>query len=312
MTSTLLIAALVWWAILSVFAILYRGLRWSAEIQHRLTESFAPIEQAPRGRRSWSRLLNRQLNRFSLSEQVERQLSATHTNLTVAEYWVIQGGAALFGVMIGWLISGQLLGGLLLGVVGWLMPGLVIRRRQAWRVQRFADQLPDMLSMLVGSLRAGYGLLHACRVIQQEMPDPMATEFDQVLKETMLGYSINDALDHLVERINNEDLELVVTSIHVQNEVGGSLADVLETISGTIRERIQILGALRAMTAQQRMTGWMMTLMPFGLATIMMLINPTYMMTMFQPGWTLLIPISAVVMIVIGNIVMRFVVKIEV
>jgi tight adherence protein B len=144
------------------------------------------------------------------------------------------------------------------------------------------------------------------------MPDPMATEFDQVLKETMLGYSITDALDHLVERMNNEDLELVVTSIHIQNEVGGSLADVLETISGTIRERIRILGEIKAMTGQQRMTGWMMTLMPFGLALVMMLINPGYMMGLFQPGWTLLIPISAVIMIVIGNIVMRMVVKIEV
>lgn len=311
MTNHILITLLVWWTIFSLFVILYRGLHWTTEIQHRLAQSFAPIEPAPQSRRSFSHLRN-YLNGFSLSERTERQLSATGIKLTVAEYWMLQGGASLLGLTIGWLISGQLLSGLLLAIVGWLIPGLVLRRRQAWRVQRFAEQLPDMLSILVGSLRAGYGLLQACRVIQQEMPDPMSTEFDQVLKETMLGYSINEALDHLVERMNSEDLELVVTSIHVQNEVGGSLAEVLDIITGTIRERIQILGAIRAMTSQQRMTGWMMTLMPFGLATLMMLINPTYMMSMFQPGWMLLIPTSSAVMIVIGNIVMRLVVKVEV
>jgi tight adherence protein B len=312
MTIGIFIALLIAGAVLAVFKALHNSLRWTNEVQQRLASSFAAAAVQPRPRRSFALSVNRPLGRFSLSTRIEQQLTATHTKLTVTEYLMIQVGSALLGLILGWLISGLFLSGLMLAVVGWMAPSLVLRRRQAQRAKQFADQMPDMLSMLVGSLRAGYGLLHACRVIQQEMPDPMATEFDQMIKETMLGYSINDALDHLVERMGNEDLELVVTSIHIQNEVGGSLADVLETISGTIRERIRILGEIKAMTAQQRMTGWMMTLMPFGLATIMMLINPGYMMGLFQPSWILIIPIGAVLMIVIGNIVMRMVVKIEV
>jgi tight adherence protein B len=201
-----LTALLVAGAVASVFVALRRWLRWTDEVQQRLADSYAAAEAGTRTRRPLSFALNRQLGRLSLGSRLEQQLTATHTNLTVAEYWMIQSGCALAGLAIGWLISGRFLSGLLLAAVGWVLPIMMLRRRQAQRSKQFADQLPDMLSMLVGSLRAGYGLLHACRVIQQEMPDPMAAEFGQALKETTLGYSVGDALDHLVERMGNEDL----------------------------------------------------------------------------------------------------------
>jgi tight adherence protein B len=306
------IALLVAGAVLCVFVALYRGLRWANEVQQRLARSLVVADAEPRLASQMATRVNQRLGRFSLIARLEQQLTVTQTNLTVVEYLAIQAGCALLGLGAGWLFSGQPIGGLGLAVLGWMAPGFVLRQRQARRVKAFADQMADMLSLLVGSLRAGYGLMHACRVIQQEMPEPMASEFALVLRETMLGYSVNEALDHLVERMNNEDLELVATSIRIQNEVGGSLADVLDTISGTIRERIKIAGEIQAMTAQQRMTGWMMTLLPVALAGVMMLINPDYMMGLFEPGWTLIIPIGSVIMIVIGNIVMRLVVRIEV
>jgi tight adherence protein B len=312
MNLALVIALLVMAAVFMFFVALHRWLRWTHEVHERLAESFAAATVEARPARTLAEPLNRQLGKLSFAARTERWLAATGSTLSVAEYWLMQGGAALIGLLAGWAISGYFAGGVLLAVLGWAVPGFLLQRRQARRARQFADQLPDMLTMLVGSLRAGYSLLHACRVIQQEMPEPMAGEFGQMLREIALGYSITEALDHLVERLENEDLELIVTSIHVQHEVGGSLADVLETISETIRERIRILGEIKAMTSQQRMTGWMMTMLPFGLATFMMLINPDYMMDLFKPGWTLAIPIGAVVMIIIGNIVMRMVVKIEV
>lgn len=312
MNLALLIALLVAAAVFALFVALHRWLRWTHEVYERLAESFAAAMVEARPARSLSEPLNRHLGKLSIAARTERQLAAVNSSLSVAEYWMIQGGAVLFGLLAGWVISGQLLGGLPLAGLGWTLPGFVLQMRRSRRARQFADQLPDMLTMLVGSLRAGYSLLHACRVIQKEMPEPMASEFAQMLKEIALGYTITEALDHLVERAENEDLELIVTSIHVQHEVGGSLADVLETISHTVRERIRILGEIKAMTSQQRLTGWMMTMLPFGLATFMMLINPDYMMGLFAPGWTLAIPIGAVVMIIIGNIVMRMVVKIEV
>jgi tight adherence protein B len=149
-------------------------------------------------------------------------------------------------------------------------------------------------------------------VIEKEMPEPIASEFGRVLKETALGYSLSDALDHLVERVQNEDLELVVTAIHIQSEVGGSLADVLETISRTIRERIQLKGQIRAMTSQQAATGMLLSALPMLVGTAFFFINPDYMNEMLQPGWPLIMPISAVVMVILGNIVMKQVTKIEI
>jgi tight adherence protein B len=168
------------------------------------------------------------------------------------------------------------------------------------------------LSMLTGSLRAGYGLLYAISVIEKEMPEPMASEFGRVLKETALGYSLSDALDHLVERVQNDDLELVVTAVHIQSEVGGSLADVLETISRTIRERIQLKGQIRAMTSQQRITGSMLSGLPVVVGAALFLMNPEYMSGILQPGWPLLIPIGATIMVIFGNIVMGQVTKIDI
>jgi tight adherence protein B len=311
MSLVVAIGLLVSLSVFCLFAAFYGWLRWVNEVQQRLATPALPAVVEPR-RRPISEQLNRHLGQTSFAVRVEAQLARANINLTVAEFWLIQGGCALLGLVIGWLLSGLWLSGLVLAILAWLLPTWIVQRRHTRRSKAFADQLPDMLSLLVSSLRAGYGLLHACRVIQQEMPDPMGPEFSQVLTETTLGYSIGDALNHLVERLANEDLELVVSAIHIQNEVGGSLADVLETISETIRERIKLQGELRAMTSQQRMTGWLMTGLPILLGAGMMVLNPDYMMELFKPGWILAVPIGAVVMIIFGNIAMRWVARIEV
>ncbi len=312
MNTVFLIACLVFISVCCLFAALYRWVRRTNEVQLRLAMPVPIAIANPQRQRPLSDRLNRHLGGSSLAARVERQLAAADTNLSVGEYLLIQTGCAVVGLGLGWFISGQFVGGLLLAIGGGILPNLLLAQRRTKRSKAFGNQLPDLLSLLVGSLRAGYGLMHACRLIQQEMPDPMATEFGQVIKETMLGYSVDDALDHLVERVENDDLELVVAAIHIQNEVGGSLAEVLATISDTIRERIKFKGDIQAMTGQQRMTGWLLTALPFVIATGMMLLNPDYMMGLFQPGLTLLIPIGALVMVVIGNVVMRWIMKIEV
>jgi tight adherence protein B len=256
--------------------------------------------------------MTKQLSRMSYGEKLERQLLAADSKLSVGEFMVIRIAVVLWAFLIGWLISRQPVAGMLLGVIGWLAPGMWLKSKQSKRAKAFATQLPDMLTMLTGSLRAGYGLLYAITIIEKEMPEPIASEFGKVLKETALGYTLNDALDHLVERLQNDDLQLIVTAIHIQNEVGGSLAEVLDTISRTIRERVQLKGQIQAMTSQQRITGTVLTALPLGLGTILFLMNPDYMMGMLQPGWPLIMPVTALIMIVFGNIVMSKVVQIDV
>ncbi len=311
MNPIFLIAFLVMLTVLAAFVGMYRWLRVaSAENEILKSLNYAEIgwqEETVKYQR-----VNKELGRFAIAGRIEKQLIESDSKLTVAEFLLIRVGLVLVCILFGWAISGQIIGGMLLAALGWMIPSYELQRRQARRTKLFAEQLPDMLSLLAGSLRAGYGLLHACRVVKDEMPDPISTEFDRVIRETSLGYSLDEALDHLVERVDSDDLELVVTSIHVQNEVGGSLAEILETITETIRERVTLKGEIRVMTSQQRLSGWILSLLPLGIGTVLMLLNPAYMMEMFQPGLVLIIPISAVVMVILGNISMRWVMKIDI
>lgn len=306
----LLIPFLVMLAVFFAFVGIQRWLRQQGEVERRLVASFGDDIELRR-RNLLTDQVTQKLGNSSMAARLERQLAAADIKMNAAEFLIIRFGLTFFLLLLGWLISGYLLGGLLLSGFGWLAPGMVLKHYQTKRSRDFANQLPDMLNLLVGSLRAGYGLLHACNVVKGEMPDPISAEFDRLIKEVSLGFNITSALDHMADRLNDEDLALIVTSIQVQNEVGGSLADVLETISATIRERIKLKGQIRVMTSQQRATGWVLTGLPFATGTFMMLINPEYMMGMFQPGWTLFIPIGALVMVILGNIAMRWAMKID-
>jgi len=298
-------------AVLFIFAAIHRWLRSASEVERRLTAAFGNDDIELSRRNVISDQVNAKLGRLSMAARLERQLAAADIKISAGEFLMIRFGLIITLLLLGWMFSGYLLGGMLLSIFGWLAPGMYLKHHQAKRSRDFASQLPDMLNLLVGSLRAGYGLLHACNVVKDEMPSPISSEFNRVIKEVSLGFSINSALDHMVDRLNDEDLSLIVTSIHVQNEVGGSLADVLESISGTIRERIKIKGQIRVMTSQQRATGWVLTGLPFATGTFLMMINPDYMMEMFKPGWPLLIPVVAFIMVIMGNLGMRWAMKID-
>jgi tight adherence protein B len=305
---SLLIMATIFFAMVGI----YRWLSWTRAVEHRLQSSLRPVEAETSNRSRFSDRMTKRLSRMSFGERLEHQLTAADSNMSVGEFAMLRVAAMLWAFVIGWVITGGPMAGMLLAVFGWILPGTWLSIKKGRRAKAFADQLPDMLTMLTGSLRAGYGLLYAISVIEKEMPEPIASEFGRVLKETALGYSLSDALDHLVARVQNEDLELVVTAVHIQSEVGGSLADVLETISKTIRERIQLKGQIRAMTSQQAVTGTLLSALPLLIGTAFFFVNPDYMSGMLQPGWPILMPISAGVMVVLGNIVMKQVTKIEI
>jgi tight adherence protein B len=298
-------------AVLFIFAAIHRWLRSASDVERRLTAAFGNDDIELRRRNIISDQVNAKLGRLSMAARLERQLAAADIKISAGEFLMIRFGLVITLLLLGWVVTSYLVGGLLLSIIGWLAPGMYLKHYQAKRSRDFAAQLPDMLNLLVGSLRAGYGLLHACNVVKDEMPSPISSEFSRVIKEVSLGFSITSALDHMVDRLNDEDLSLIVTSIHVQNEVGGSLADVLDSISGTIRERIKIKGQIRVMTSQQRATGWLLTGLPFATGTFIMMINPDYMMEIFQPGWPLLIPAGATLMVIMGNFGMQWAMKID-
>jgi tight adherence protein B len=180
------------------------------------------------------------------------------------------------------------------------------------RLRAFNNQLPNVLMQLSGSMRAGYGLMQALAFVAQEIPAPAGREFGTVVRDVKLGQSTMMALEGLLDRVESEDLRLVVTAMRIQADTGGNLAEILDTVSETIRERVRIKGELRALTSQQRMAGYVLAALPVTVFFCLMALNPAYESRLFMPGPTLCIPIGAALMMMVGFLIMRRIVALEV
>jgi tight adherence protein B len=252
------------------------------------------------------------VGRRDFAASIKEDLARADISLTVTEYLMIRVGLVALFAALGFLIQRNLLVALIMGVVGLFLPTLYVRSRQSGRLKRFNSQLPDVLDHLQGSLRAGYGLLQAVEWVSKQLPNPAGAEFDRVIREVQLGRGLMEALQSMVRRIPSDDLALIVTAIMIQYEVGGSLAEILEVVTHTIRERVRIMREINVLTAQQKYSGYVLMVMPIALAIFLIIVNPDYEMRLFEPGPTLCIPIGAAVLMVSGYFIMRRIVDIEV
>jgi len=256
--------------------------------------------------------LDRAVSRLGMAGNIKEDLAQAGLALTVSEYLIIRLAVIAILFVVGYLVQRNLIAGLLFGVIGVFVPPAYLARKRGQRLRAFNGQLPDVLDHLVGSLRAGYGLLQSTEWVATRIPAPAGMEFDRVVREVSLGRSLMQALDSMVRRIPSDDLALIVTAIKIQHETGGKLADVLETTAHTIRERVRIQREIQVITAQQRYSGYVLMLLPIGLGAFLMVVNPEYEMQLFMPGPTLCIPIGAGVLMVLGFFIMRRIINIEV
>ncbi|HYG58652.1 MAG TPA: type II secretion system F family protein [Symbiobacteriaceae bacterium] len=227
-----------------------------------------------------------------------------------AEFMVAQGLAAGVGIGIAIVVSPGLWW--FFGIAGWVTPHFLLGRSEKARLKAFSGQLPDALSIIANALRSGYSFLQAMDVVSREMPDPIAKEFNLVLRETRVNIPVDDALLNLVGRIKSPDLDLVVTAVSIQRQVGGNLSEVLDKISGTIKERIRLHGEIRTLTTQGRFSGWIVSLLPAGLAVMFQMVSPGYLTPLWTHpvGWFLLF--LGIVMQSIGIFMIRNMVNLEV
>ncbi|NQU30893.1 MAG: type II secretion system F family protein, partial [Anaerolineae bacterium] len=156
--------------------------------------------------------------------------------------------------------------------------------QQKKRLKSFDGQLPDMINLMVNGLRAGYSTMQAMEAISKELPPPISDEFRRVVQEMQLGVPMGRALDNLLRRIPSPDLDFMVTAINVQREVGGNLAEILDTISFTIRERIRIKGEIQVLTSQVRTSAKILSFVPIALALFLWFFNNEYMRGIFDAG----------------------------
>jgi tight adherence protein B len=244
-------------------------------------------------------------------------LARADVRMTVGEFLLVRFGAAGGGFVVGFVVLSRVAPalGLLLGLVtallGYAIPFFYLSMKAKRRRKKFVEQLGDTISLMANSLRAGYSLLQTMDMVARETADPMATEFRRVVREIGLGISNQEAMENLLRRVPSDDLDLLVTAINIQHEVGGNLAQILTTIGHTIRERVRIKGEIGVLTAQVQISGYLITALPVGLALLIFMMNPGYMLPMF--AWPYIcMPIASVVMIVVGYFIMRKITAIEV
>jgi tight adherence protein B len=260
--------------------------------------------------------VNQRVEKSSFGDRIARELARADLKLKVAEYFAlffitVFFGALVFGFLGGWHPVSFLIG----AVLGAFAPRFYVKRQQRQRLNRFNDQLGDMLNLMVNGLRAGYSTMQAMEAISRELPSPISDEFRRVVQEMQLGVPMEAALDNLLRRIPSDDLDFVVTAINVQREVGGNLSEILDSISFTIRERVRIKGEIRVMTAQVRASGTLLSIIPMALALILWFMNPEYLLSFFDGpsplcGWGAIGLI--VIMIVSGYFIMMKIADIEV
>ncbi|MCK4898477.1 MAG: type II secretion system F family protein [Anaerolineales bacterium] len=228
--------------------------------------------------------LNVQLERSSWGDGLSKELARADLKLRAGEYILLMLFTGAFAGLIAWYVGGRSMLFSAIGVlVGINLPRIYVRRQQAQRLVNFNNQLADMLNLMVNGLRAGYSTMQALEAISKELPPPISSEFLRVVQEMQLGIPIDQALNNLLRRIPSDDLELVITAINVQREVGGNLAVILEIISHTIRERVRVKGEIKVLTSQVMYSGRFLAIMPLLIIAALYLMNKPYMMEFINP-----------------------------
>jgi len=271
-------------------------------------------EEAPTPLTEW---VNRRVENSSLGDNISKNLARADLKFKAGEFvafvFILASSLGTIAFLfVGTSVPTKLFSALLAASFGVVIPIIYLRSQQGKRLTKFGGQLPDMLNLMVNGLRAGYSTMQAMEAISKEMPGPISDEFRRVVQEMQLGLPMDKALDNLIRRIPSEDLDFVITAINVQREVGGPLAEILDTIAFTIRERIRIK-EIRVMTSQVVMSGRILSGVPFVVFVLLWFINQEYMGEFFKDlvcGGSALV--VGFIMIAIGYFIMMKIADIEV
>lgn len=246
---------------------------------------------------------------------IATELARADLRLNPGEYVAVNLAAVLAGAVVGFILFPSPVNfvfGLIGGVVGFYIPRFYVRFLQDRRLNAFNNQLGDTIVLLSNALRSGYSLLQSMETASREISQPMAGELARVTREVGLGLTMQDAMANMLRRMPSDDLDLLITAINVQHEVGGNLAEILDTIAHTIRERIRIIGEIKTITAQQRLSGIILAVLPVILGFVMFLLNPQYISHLWENVCGLMMLGTGGIMIVMGYFVIQKITDIEV
>ncbi len=274
--------------------------------------------QGPRLRkRSYSELplYSAFLSQFKGSEAVAIHLERAGVPLRVGEYYLIRYGMAVVFFALPFVFSQTVFTvviGLGLAGLGYMLPAAYMSSKKKARRTRIDGQLVEMLGLVSNALKSGYGLVQSFEFAARQMSPPLSQELRRMLREATLGLSAEDALNALGERIDSADLDMVLTAINIQRTAGGNLSEILESVAYTMRERERIRGEISTLTAQQRMTGVIIGLLPVGMGLLFMIINPDYMGLLFTELAGRVMLVAAVGLEIMGALAIRRVLAIDI
>jgi tight adherence protein B len=269
--------------------------------------------------------LNRVVEQRDFGANLARDIARADLKLKPGEFMAIWA-MSILGVPFLFLILSVVLPplgtgiALLVGaVVGFFLPRSWLGRRRTSRLNAFNKQLPDTITLIANALRAGSSFLQAIEMVVRESQPPVTVEFGRVVREVNLGLAFDVALENMVRRVRSDDLELMATAITIQHQVGGNLAEILDSIAFTIRERVRIKGEIRTLTAQQRLSGYVVAFMPIALMVLLFVLAPGFTKPMFEnPPGIMGLPAGLIILSIggffmfIGFMLIRRIVAIEV
>jgi len=232
--------------------------------------------------------------------------------LRVGEYMVLRFAVALILFLVTYMLTRNVLIALPMAPIGYFLPRWYVGSRRRSRQAKINGQLEEMLTLVANSLRSGYGMLQSFEYASRQLSPPLASELKRMLQEANLGAGAEAAVQALADRIASPDMEMVVTAITIQRSVGGNLAQTLDSVAYTMRERDRIRGEIKTLTAQQRLTGFVIGGLPIFVGLVMFAINPDYMAPLFTETAGKVLLVMAVGLEVMGIMLMRSMMNFEV
>ena len=312
-TVVFLVAGLYQYAFASRFSVLERLRVHAADSPSALqqTETSRPKGSGGEFMRFLG-MLGTILSRRNNLKAIQKKLLKAHILMRAEEFigLTIFCAAAVF--ILVFLLSDILLLSLVAGLVGLKIPDLVVDIKKNRRAEALTQQLPEALNIVSSGLRAGFSFPQSMSVVSREMDAPIGEEFARVIWENRMGKPLEEVLRNLGERNESDDLNLVITALLIQKQVGGNLAEILDNISHTIRERVRIKGEIKTLTAQGSLSAIIIIMLPVAVALFLMFMNPEYMLTMVQDILGIIMLVIAVIMQFIGILVIRKIINIDV
>ncbi len=249
------------------------------------------------------------LNRYK--ERLDKRLIRADIPLRAEEmmFIIIMSVLLIFPLTV--FFTNRISVGILFSILTVLIVNIIIRSKEQKRLKVINEQLGSAIDMMTGSLRAGYSLAQSIETVAREMPEPISKEFKQMVKEMAIGLDIEKALENLLDRVPSDDLELLITAVVIQRQVGGNLAEILDNISKTIVERIKLKREVRTLTAQGRISGLIIGLLPLVIMMLVFVLNPEYMKTLFTHSIGITMLIIGLIGQIVGFLLIKKIVNIQ-